>query len=53
MVIITFEVIANRAKEIGASQPSKYGRKLWNLFFGAYNGRICVLINDIVSKQAS
>lgn len=47
MIVITYEVIANRHVNIGSSQPSKHGRRLWNLFFGAYNGRICVLINNI------
>jgi hypothetical protein len=45
MIIVNFYVIAHRSKEIGSSQPRKEGRKLWNIMFSAYNGRICILID--------
>ena len=51
MIVVTFDVIAHRSEELGASQPSKHGRKLWNLFFNAYNGRICLLVNDVAKHQ--
>lgn len=51
MIVVTFEVIAHRVEELGASQPNKHGRKLWNLFFSAYNGRICLLVNDVAKHQ--
>lgn len=47
MIVITFDVLATRSKDIGASQPTKEGKRLWNLFFGPYNGRICVLADGI------
>lgn len=51
MIIVTFDVIANRADEVGASQPSSHGRKLWASLFGMYNGRICLLVDDVDKHQ--
>lgn len=50
MIVVTFDVIANRSPEIGSSQPNNLGRKLWNMLFPVYNGRICLLV-DGVNKE--
>ena len=47
MIIVTFDVIANRAKDIGSSQPNNHGRRLWAMMFGTYNGRICLLADCV------
>lgn len=47
MIVVTFDVIANRSPDIGASQPNNHGRKLWNMLFTVYNGRICLLIDGV------
>lgn len=47
MIVVTFDVIANRSHDIGASQPNNHGRKLWNMLFTVYNGRICLLIDGV------
>lgn len=47
MIIVTFDVIANRHKEIGSSHPNNYGRRLWTMLFGTYNGRICLLVDGV------
>lgn len=51
MIIVNFDVIAHRATEVGSSQPRKEGRKLWNIMFSAYNGRICMLIDNVNKEQ--
>lgn len=51
MIVITFEVIANRSPEIGSSQPNSQGRKLWNMLFPVYNGRICLLVDGVDKTQ--
>jgi len=51
MIIVTFDVIANRAKEIGSSQPNNHGRKLWSMLFGTYNGRICLLVDGVNTNE--
>lgn len=51
MIVVTFDVIANRAEDIGASQPSNHGRKLWAALFGMYNGRICLLVDGVDKHQ--
>lgn len=47
MIIVTYDVLALPAEELGARQPSKHGRTLWNMLFTKYNGRICVLADGI------
>jgi hypothetical protein len=51
MIIVTFDVIANRAKDIGSSQPNNHGRRLWAMMFGTYNGRICLLADGVEKHQ--
>jgi hypothetical protein len=51
MIVFTFEVIANRSSDIGASQPNNHGRKLWNMLFPTYNGRICLLVDGVDKSQ--
>lgn len=51
MIIVTFDVIANRAKEVGSSQPNNYGRRLWSMLFGTYNGRICLIVDGVETHQ--
>ncbi len=51
MIIVTFDVIANRAKDIGASQPNNHGRRLWSMLFGTYNGRICLLVDGVEKNE--
>lgn len=51
MIVVTFDVIANRAEEIGSSQPNNTGRKLWAAMFSIYNGRICLLVDGVEKHQ--
>lgn len=51
MIIVNFDVIAHRSEEIGSSQPRKEGRKLWNIMFSAYNGRLCVLVDGVDNEH--
>lgn len=43
MIVMTFDVLAHSGEELGARQPTKEGRILWNMMFPMYEGRICVL----------
>lgn len=47
MIVITFDVLALEGEELGARQPINEGRKLWNMMFSQYQGRICVLATGI------
>lgn len=51
MIVVSFDVIANRAEEIGSSQPNNNGRKLWAAMFSIYNGRICLLVDGVEKHQ--
>lgn len=46
-----FTVLAHGNKDLGASQPTTEGRKLWNMLFPAYEGRICVLVSGIENDK--
>ena len=41
---MTLDVLAYPGEELGARQPIPEGRRLWNMFFPMYEGRICVLM---------
>lgn len=47
MIIVTFDVLAHTGEELGARQPIAESRKLWNMMFQQYQGRICVLATGI------
>ena len=51
MIVVTFDVIANRSTDIGSSQPNNHGRKLWNMLFPTYNGRICLLVDGVAKEK--
>lgn len=51
MIIITLDVLAHPAEDLGARQPITEGRQLWNMFFPAYQGRICVLATGVQNSQ--
>ena len=51
MIIITLDVIAHSGDELGARQPVLESRKLWNMFFTQYQGRICVLGTGIEKSK--
>lgn len=51
MIVVSFDVIANRAEEIGSSQPNNNGRKLWTALFSMYNGRICLLVDGVEKHE--
>lgn len=51
MIVMTLEVLAHAGDELGARQPSVEGRKLWNMFFPMYEGRICVLASGIEDNK--
>lgn len=46
-----FDVLAHPGDELGARQPTVEGRKLWNMMFPMYEGRICVLGSGIDTPQ--
>ena len=43
MIVIALDVLAHSGDELGARQPVLESRKLWNMFFTQYQGRICIL----------
>lgn len=47
MIVLTLDVLAYAGEELGARQPIPEGRKLWNMLFSSYQGRICVLATGI------
>lgn len=47
MLVFSFDALAAPNEELGARQPIPEGRRLWNIFAGAYNGRIAVLATGI------
>lgn len=51
MVIFGFDVLAHAGEELGARQPTVEGRKLWNMVFPMYEGRICVLAHGLEDKK--
>ncbi len=51
MIVIGFDVLAYQGEELGARQPTKEGRTLWNMMFSMYEGRICVLAHGIEDKK--
>ena len=51
MIILTYDVIAHRNKEIGASQPRKEGRRLWNVLYTAYGGRISLIVDNALKYE--
>ena len=42
MIFFSFDVLALPAQATGARQPTVEGRRLWNIMFTAYSGRILV-----------
>ena len=50
---MTLDVLAHQAEDLGARQPINEGRKLWNMFFPMYEGRICVLATGIHTDQTT
>lgn len=53
MIVLTLDVLAHPGEELGARQPTLEGRKLWNMFFNMYQGRICILAPGIDTKQTT
>jgi hypothetical protein len=51
VIVIGFDVLAYQGEELGARQPTKEGRTLWNMMFSMYEGRICVLAHGIEDKK--
>ncbi len=51
VIVIGFDVLAHQGEELGARQPTKEGRTLWNMLFSMYEGRICVLAHGIEDKK--
>lgn len=51
MLVFSFDALAAPNEELGARQPIPEGRRLWNIFAGAYNGRIAVLATGISNTQ--
>lgn len=49
MIVFSFDAIAAPNEELGARQPIPEGRRLWNIFAGAYNGRIAVLATGVTN----
>ena len=49
MIIFSFDVLAAPNEELGARQPIAEGRRLWNIFAGAYNGRIAVCATGVTN----
>jgi hypothetical protein len=47
VIVLTFDVLAHAGKELGARQPITEGRRLWNMLFPAFEGRICVLASGV------
>lgn len=47
MIVVTFDVLAHQDEELGARQPIPEARKLWNMLFSQYQGRICVLATGV------
>lgn len=47
MIVVTFDVLAHQGDELGARQPIPEARKLWNMLFSQYQGRICVLATGV------
>jgi hypothetical protein len=43
MIIMTMDVLAYPASTVGERQPSLEGRRLWEVLFAKYNGRIIVV----------
>jgi hypothetical protein len=51
MIVMTLDVLAHPSEELGARQPSVEGRKIWNMMFPMYEGRICVLAHGIEDSK--
>lgn len=51
MIIVTLDVLAHAGEDVGARQPVAESRKLWNMFFSMYEGRICVLATGLDTKK--
>lgn len=47
MIVITLDVLAYPAEDLGARQPTSEGRRLWEMLFNKYMGRICVLATGV------
>ncbi len=42
MIVVNFDVLAFPSGAVGARQPTVDGRRLWNVLFSAFNGRMLV-----------
>jgi hypothetical protein len=51
VIVITLDVLAHPADELGSRQPTTEGRKLWNMLFQQYQGRICVLATGVEKQK--
>jgi len=54
MILISLDVLSipsNVSDEVGARQPSPEGRRLWNTFFPAFNGRMAVFASGVTNEQ--
>jgi hypothetical protein len=47
MIVMSFDVLAHDGEDLGARMPTDEGRKLWNMMFPMYEGRICVLATGL------
>lgn len=47
MIVVAFDVLAQAGDELGARKPVNEARKLWNMLFQQYHGRICVLATGV------
>jgi len=45
MLVVHFDVLALPSEEVMTRQPSPEGRKIWNLLFTPYHGRMIVLVD--------
>jgi hypothetical protein len=47
MIVVTLDVLAHVGDDIGARQPVVESRRLWNMMWSQYQGRICVLATNV------
>lgn len=47
MIVVTLDVLAHAGEELGARQPIPEARRLWEMMFSQYQGRICVLATGV------
>lgn len=51
MIVVHFDVVSQPHEEVMQRQPSPEGRRLWNVFFDVFYGRMIMLVDSDIDEQ--